>query len=344
MRIGIVTVYESITNLGSYLQAYALKEFLQEKGHEVIFIENIPAWKHIAKNLFKLNPKRELLIRQLKIIHFWEDMKSLPRVSKNKIKQAKIDCLIYGSDEIWNIENQYFRNGLFWGEGVNNIPKITYGISIGHLQEETLQKYSDYVEKIRKFKKILVRDLRTYDILSKYGIRRMELVCDPTLLLPLNKLERDISLPKCRYLLIYTYGLESKWIEFIKRFAEKKHLKIISVCFWHLWADQVIECSALQFSKLIAGAAYVFTTTFHGAIFTLLNHKHCCILPVREKVRDLVVRLHEEIHLLNETSDFDQLEKTMEIQFNIDEFESNLAALRKDSKQKLEDALKCLEK
>lgn len=344
MKIGIVTVYESITNLGSFLQAYALKEFLQDQGHEVIFIENIPVWKNVIKNVFKLNPKREVLLRQLKTFHFVRDMKLLPRISKSNIKTAGFDCLIYGSDEIWNIDNPYFRDGLFWGEGINDIPKISYGISMGHLKEETLRTYPKYLEDVKTFTKVLVRDKRTFDILHKNGIRKMSLVCDPTLLLPCNRLEREITLPKEKYLLVYTYGLDSGWINNIKKFAEKKHLKIISACFWHSWVDHVIECSALQFSTLIAGADYVFTSTFHGAIFTLLNHKQCCILPIREKVKDLVIKLHEEVHLVDEKADFSQLEKTMEIKFDTETFERNLIVLREDSIKKFEGVLKCLEK
>ena len=41
MKIGIVTVYESITNLGSFLQTYAMKTLLTELGHEVYILQNV---------------------------------------------------------------------------------------------------------------------------------------------------------------------------------------------------------------------------------------------------------------------------------------------------------------
>ena len=37
MKIGIVTVYDGL-NYGSFLQAYAMKRFLEDKGHEVLFM------------------------------------------------------------------------------------------------------------------------------------------------------------------------------------------------------------------------------------------------------------------------------------------------------------------
>lgn len=342
MKIGIVTIYESITNLGSFLQAYALKEFLQDAGHEIIFIENTSIWKSILKNELKLNPKREVLLRQLKTIYFIKDMKLLRRISKKEINNIGLDCLIYGSDEIWNMDNPYFNDPLFLGGIAPNIPKIAYGISMGHVKEQTLQMYPELFNNAKLFTKILVRDKRTYDILNKNGLQDMEMVCDPTLLLPLNRLEKWIDRPKEKYMLVYTYGLEEKWIKYIEKFAKEKCLKIISACFWHPWADRVIECSALQFSQLIAGAEYVFTTTFHGAIFTLLNHKQCCILPIRVKVKELVKQLHEECHLIDESSNFSQIEQTFEIKFDTEKFEKNLTLLRTDSIRILEGVLKCL--
>ena len=40
MNIGIITVYESIDNYGSYLQAYALKRYLEQLGHTVFLLKN----------------------------------------------------------------------------------------------------------------------------------------------------------------------------------------------------------------------------------------------------------------------------------------------------------------
>ena len=41
MKIGIVTVYDSIVNYGSFLQAYALSAVLEERGHDTYFIRRM---------------------------------------------------------------------------------------------------------------------------------------------------------------------------------------------------------------------------------------------------------------------------------------------------------------
>lgn len=344
MKIGIVTVYESITNLGSFLQAYALKEVLELMGHEVCIIQNKSKWQSVCKCIMKLNPKREFFLRIKKSKYFLEDMKKVKLLPKEKMQLEKLDCIVYGSDEIWNLDNPYFREGVFWGKGAEKISKIAYAISMGAMSGETFQKYEKRILDVCQFDKIMVRDEHTHKILKKYNLENMDMVCDPTLLLPLSIMEENVEIPKEKYLLVYTYGVDKSIIEQIKKFAENKQLKIVSVCFWHLWVDEVIECSALQFSKLISGASYVFTSTFHGAIFTLLNHKQCCILPYREKVRDIVVKLGEDKYLISETCNQEKFRETMEQNFDSDRFEIDLMKIRSESIEKLEGALQCLKK
>lgn len=344
MKIGIVTVYESITNLGSFLQAYALKTVLETEGHEVYVIQNMSKWKSVQKCVMKINPKREFFLRIQKSKYFLEDMKKLKLLPKEKMHLEKLDCIIYGSDEIWNLDNSYFREGLFWGEGAERISKLAYAVSMGAMSEETFQSYENRKLDVCKFDKIMVRDEHTHQILKKCNIENLEEVCDPTLLLPLSKMEEDVKIPKEKYLLVYTYGVDKNMIKQIKKFAENEQLKIVSVCFWHSWVDEVIECSALQFSRLISGAAYVFTSTFHGAIFTLLNHKQCCILPYREKVKDIVVKLGEQKYLISETCDQEIFKETMEQKFDSEKFEMDLMKIRSESIEKLEGTLQCLKK
>ena len=42
MKIAIVTVYDSVVNFGSFLQAYAMSKVLESRGHEVFFVRRMP--------------------------------------------------------------------------------------------------------------------------------------------------------------------------------------------------------------------------------------------------------------------------------------------------------------
>ncbi|MGM9600091.1 MAG: polysaccharide pyruvyl transferase family protein [Faecousia sp.] len=341
MKIGIVTIYESITNMGSFLQAYALKTVLEQLGHEVCFIQNVPTYKTAANLLFRLNPKRELLLRVSKCWNFYKDTKQLKLVPKEELNSHGLDLLVYGSDEIWNLENAYFRDPLFWGIGQSQIRKIAYAISIGAMEETVAMDFPKLIDGLSDFAEIFARDERTHSFLEKRLSYDPKFVCDPTILLPLEYLTKPGKKLNKKYLLVYTYGLDGEMEKLVVNFARRKGLKIVSPCFWHVWADKVIECSALELSSLMADAEYVFTTTFHGAIFSLLNHKQCCIFPVREKVADVVKRLGEESRLIDEHCNEKHFEEILNMPFDSEDFENRVKQWRESSMQQLREALEC---
>jgi len=343
MRINIVTIYQPFTNLGSFLQAYALKIALNEMGHKVSFVKIDSHFFQALRMVTKINPKREFFLRASKAFYAITD---LSKLDYNSVEQTNksADLVIFGSDEIWNIVNPYFRHPTFWGLPFRHIPMIGYAVSSGHAQYDDFKKYSYLTSNIVDFTEILSRDKHTRDLIKETLGINSELVVDPTLLIDVSKLSAPIKLPAQKYLLVYTYGLNSHMISVVKQFAKKHNLIIVSPCFWHIWADRVIECSALQFSALIKGAEYVFTTTFHGAIFSLINHSRCCILPVREKVRAVCETLQCADRLISDNDCFDVFDNKINIPLDVETFENNLSALRADSLKKLTNAIQISQK
>lgn len=341
MKIGIITIYEPTTNLGSFLQTFALQKVLESYGQEVYTVQSHSTCESISKVVFKINPKREFFLRLKKAKYSLHDIKKLKLIDRENVNE--LDGLVYGSDEIWNLDNPYFQDGLFWGEN-EKLPQIAYAVSVGAVDEKTICQHVSFINSINNFKCILVRDVRTQDIVEKITNNRNNIVCDPTMLIPVEKMSEDIKPLKHKYILVYTYGIDMPLIKHIKKFAEEHNLKIVSVFFWHIWADQILECSALQFSTYIKNADYVFTTTFHGAVFTMLNHKKCCIYPYRLKVKNIVQQMKEEKHLISENCSYAEFEQTMNLEFDDDAFEERLKEYRIFSNDKLKDALKCLKK
>lgn len=341
MKVGIITVYEPTTNLGSFLQTYALQEVLKSYGNDVYIVQSHSTRESIAKVVFRINPKREFFLRLKRATYAIQDIKRVKLIKRNNIK--RLDGLVYGSDEIWNLDNSYFHDGFFWGEN-ETLPKIAYAVSVGAVDEQRICADNSFKNSINDFNRILVRDTRTHDIVQKITNVSNDMVCDPTMLIPVDRMSESIKPLKYKYLLVYTYGIDAPLINQIKRFATEHDLKIVSVFFWHIWADQVIECSALQFSTYIKNAEYVFTTTFHGAVFTMLNHKKCCIYPYREKVRSIVLQMQEGEHLIDKDCSYDEFEQTMQLEYDSAAFEERLEKYRFFSHNKLKEAIGCLEK
>ena len=75
-------------------------------------------------------------------------------------------------------------------------------------------------EGAKDFKCILSRDTNTKQLLQEvFGINT-QLVVDPTLLVKVDELSEKIPLPKYKYLLVYTYGIDGAIIELLRKFAE----------------------------------------------------------------------------------------------------------------------------
>ena len=342
MRLGIVTVYDGVSNIGSYLQAYAMQMALEKLGHQVYFVEKTTVPKRIWEHIARLNPKRAFFLR---LASGWNYLiaSRVFRFMKPEQVTQELDGLLFGSDEIWNMDNPFFKDPLFFGTGYD-IPKIAYAVSVGAMEQTTLDNHQENVTGLHDFKRVLVRDDRTQQMMGTLLKQELPLVCDPTLLVGKEALQQPVKLPQKKYILVYSYGLDEQMIDNIRRFAAEKDLKIVSAHFWHHFCDSVIPCSPLQFGSLMAGAEYVFTSTFHGAIFAMLNHTRCCILPVREKVRDVVIRMGQQTRLIHADSDYVTFRNTIIQEFAVDRFEQILEQYQQDSKTLLVEALKCLEK
>lgn len=341
MRIGIVTVYDAITNIGSYLQAYSMKTVLEQFGHEVVFIEKESVWKSISNCAFKINPKRAFFHRLKRCANYHAAAKFFEFVAYSDVVNAKLDLLLFGSDEIWNMDNPYFNDQLFWGRGIESIPRVAYAVSMGALSEHTLQTNIELVNEVDNFKSVCVRDLRTQKLVQEICGKKYPIVCDPTFLVSNDIFSRSCKLPKQKYLLVYSYGVDDALEKRIRSYAKTHGLKIVSAFFWHVWCDMTITCSPFEFSYLIKNAECVFTSTFHGAVFTMLNEKQCCIYPAREKVADLVCRfgLHEK--LVYETCSQEKFDLTMDAEFPTSEFRRKLKLIRDESLELLGETLKC---
>ena len=296
MKIGIVTVQDS-NNFGSFLQAYALQHVLQEMGHEVVFIRS-RSRDYIKRIFYRVRPSRRELLHFLAYVsENWRGRKKYRKFQKelkcfrviDQYKDEPLDLVILGSDEIWNVNTAVFRLPIFYGEGM--APVMAYAVSIGDAE---IEEMSCIPEKLfHRIQPILSRDKHTADFLRSIGIES-PVVCYPTFLVNKSIFLRSYHhrlLKGQPFILIYSYGLEQNIVDSICAFARQHHLRILSACFSFEWCDGTFDCAALDFCTVLEQAAYVFTSTFHGTIFSILNHKQFVSLPVSRKTEDLLESL-----------------------------------------------------
>lgn len=296
MKIGVVTVQDS-NNFGSFLQAYALQMVLQNMGHEVVFLRS-RSKGYIKRLFYRVYPeKREILHLPTFVRTNWQGWRKYQRFQKEQecfcvldhYQDEPLDLVVLGSDEIWNVKTAVFRKPIFYGEGMASV--MAYAVSIGAASVEDMRCVPK--TRFRHISPILARDSYTSEFLSTLKIEA-PVVCDPTFLVDKCVFQRPYHSPLLNgqpFLLVYSYGLEQRIVEALKIFAKTKNLKIYSACFPFAWCDGVFDCAALDFCAVMEKASYVFTSTYHGTIFSILNHKQFVSLPQSRKTSDLLSKL-----------------------------------------------------
>lgn len=323
MKIAIVTVYDSVVNIGSFLQAYAMSKVLESRGHEVFFVRRMPndeilkRFNRLAKIQNSVSSKKgikaKFLSQRSKYVIQREmdanknrykcslsDWKSIKIIDPAEIEDCGIQLVICGSDEIWNIHNKDIDLDFYSCGWVKHIPKLAYAISSGNSKTSEYLNDPEFFNAVGDFCKILPRDQMTQSMISDITNVKESIVCDPTLLLgqdgfTLTNKGKEFG----KYILVYSYFLTRKEKKFIKKYARNNGLKIISPCIYSSIADEVVYTSALDFPSLVFNAECVYTTTFHGTIFSLMFAKRFCALSRLPKVANLLEQLETYDHELN---------------------------------------------
>ena len=344
MRICIVTLYKTI-NSGSFLQAYALKKYLENNGHEVCFLKIKYTFKVRLRNFLKY-PKS--LIKNgftgLKILfntnrEFYKMQKML-NLDSYKDVMKKADIIVLGSDTIWNIdsENLLKLREVFFGNIFEDKKKISYAASFANAKLEKLNKYQDIKEGLNNINYISVRDTYSLDIANKLSNKKAYLVCDPTLLLDKKEYNSLVSKKENeKYIFTYLFSdLSDAQKKELKDFAKKRGLKIISGTQKYGWCNEKVSNTPDTFLSYINGAEYVITDTFHGTIFsTIFNKNYVVINRNKKKVNDFITRIKLNEKLVNN----DEFISVLNNEIDYVEINSILSDYRKDSIEFLYKAL-----
>ena len=286
MKCGIVTVYNS-ENCGSFLQGYALAQFLKNCGHEAVFIRQ-NFGDHSAS-------RRNYLIKQAKTA-LRGDFRGVKLLAKRRalfrqaiaghlqvVKNAKgLDCCVLGSDVIWDVTGGLFRNHhrFFWGSQFYPTKVISYAASIGFAKKEDLEKQDFIRDSLKKMTAVSVRDELSRELLQPYCDKEIHLVCDPTYLLSREAYDA-IAVPTDleKFIFLYCYGnLPAADRKAIQQIAAQEGLKTITFGTFNKWCDISLPYDPLLFLSIYDKADYVITNTFHGTVFSTIYEKRFAVI------------------------------------------------------------------
>ena len=194
-RVGILTLHRSL-NAGAFLQAFSLQETLRDIGVEPEFltIKNWSVMRRQFRRLFSRKPLKTLFnIRSL-----YAYKSCLQRLKESPLSiddnLSMLQCVVVGSDELWNLENPTFEtNPAFFGVGVDR-PCIAYAPSLNRSKKETIVNDKRNLEEgLLSFKYVSGRDQMTITMLEAIRKAPASRTLDPTFLYPLKAKTTPVS-------------------------------------------------------------------------------------------------------------------------------------------------------
>lgn len=298
MKIKILT-YHRAHNYGAVLQAFALKEIIKDLGYEV---EIIDYWSWNHQGDYQLIPKFrrssirstlssfiQLLVKIIPILarryrfnffirNFLVQRSGIIRL-KEDLEMIQSDLIVLGSDQIWRKSNyadtpdyewEYF--GDYFGPKTS---LISYAASMGVVSSSKTE-ITNIIKRLKKFKKISVRELNLKETLLKNGLDNVKQVLDPCFLLGKDQWTKIFNLHSTdeKYILVYNLR-ESKKIDLqAKEISNQLGFKIIRITGnannWYLTNYTLQGSGPIGFLNLIKNAQFVISSSFHGVVFSII--------------------------------------------------------------------------
>lgn len=249
MKISILTL-QNIHNYGSMLQGYATQILFEKEGYEVEIVNYVRKdaafWTSI-RDYGKDNNRLKGLAKMIAVIPtkikftlIWNKfskkhlkLSNYKYFTEDDFHKHKIEADIYcvGSDQVWNTK---WNKGLlpeFFLSYAYGKKRISFCSSIGkaELSDDEKSFFSNY---LNDFSKISVRENRAVEILNDIGIKNVDLLLDPTLLVGndvWNHLAYKRRLIKKNYLLVYQLNNNKNFDQYVENFAKTHHLKLVRI-------------------------------------------------------------------------------------------------------------------
>ena len=331
MKIGILT-HHYINNYGAFLQAWALSEAVKQMfpDDDVQIIDyvntkhaiiNAGGWFRFYKNRenFKCWCQKTKLPKTFKVARNKNMILSARCHNAKKINKMNFDCIIVGSDEVWNFNDKKGNAPIKFGEGLECKNLIAYAPSVGQTTAD--QVLPDYVIKgIKKFKAVSARDDLTAELVKKVSGREAERVLDPTFLAEFPKAELKVQ-KKPYIMFYYCDGLPSAIKDQIFEYAEKNGYAVYGAgeCDKR-YMEITVNLTPFEWVEMFRNASFVFTGTFHGTVFSILNRKQFMVYltnPSRiKKVTALLKEFGIENREINDDYIFDLSQMSSEIDYD----------------------------
>lgn len=354
MKIGILTQTPSL-NYGGILQNYALQQILKKMGHKpVTFLFRQKSSILLCAFDWLKAVVRVLLGKHGRFPDYKKDglELTLPFIEKNidctdninfifpvHIKKYGVKCMIVGSDQVWRslynggvLKYMYlsFVNG-------HQCLRIAYAASFGiDYWEYTEDQTRLCAGLAKRFDAISVREKSGIKLCKEYlGVDAIE-VLDPTLMLSAEHYANLCKgVPQCneKFVAAYVLDLNSEKRAMVEKFADSLELPVRLFS-----AGKNANLTVEGWLAIFRDATYVITDSFHGTVFSIINHKPFISIANENRGASRFHSLLGKFDLDGRLfSDFSELKQLPDINWTI--VDAKIAEWQKTSKKFLEKAL-----
>ena len=290
-KYGLITIHDT-QNYGSLLQTYGLYKAINIITNSIELIDyknDAIATRETSFSLKECHGPKGLIKHFLwhpdmkkRYDAFWDFMKSNMKISKeynrNNISCAndEFDSFIIGSDIVWGMEITGNDFTYFLDFANDSKEKIAFSASIGNKWGNEV--IPNIQKLLLRFKYISVREEQAVKWLKEVGIENVENTCDPTMLWDGDEWKQyidDSITPHDKYVLIYMADAQKKNIKDAIKYAKANNFSVYYVNFYSkVYGTKSIKpYSVGQWLSLIANAECVFTSSYHGLMFSMYFHK-----------------------------------------------------------------------
>lgn len=311
-KIGLLLAYKN-TNYGAQLQAWATQRIVESFGFDTEIIEYRSRYpldslnfdRGVIRYLFisYKNKKLRTKVRKSDITDklYNENKSSRERIYKDFIKRnlhnikqyvgkkqlldgvRDYSAVIIGSDQKW-LPGACFSLLSSMRFVPKGIRRISYATSLG-VSEYPKYCWSSSRKMWKSIDFLSVRESQGANIIKQIcGDIPVSEVIDPTYLLTAKEWEQIVPSKRLldkKYMFCYFLGNDDESKKCAQRYAVENHLFLVSILsneslskIDNSYADKIVTNSTPEdFINWIRGAEVVFTDSFHGLAFSVINKK-----------------------------------------------------------------------
>lgn len=288
-NIAIIT-WINYPNYGTYLQAYALQQYIKSLGYnckilnDKNYITSSFNWRlELKKIAWVLNEHyRNYRNSWNHSLSLYESFKTKHLEIENTISQDDLniqyDAFVCGSDQIWNPFCLSNPQSKFYYADFSYKKKIAYAPSIG-VSEVPLQYKDLFRELTGNFEFLSSREQQGVDALHELTGKEVTKVVDPTMLLDAKQWNMLLSSSQAcnekNYILAYFLTPNPIFVQTALKYARQRGMKLKmfytdkSYCNYNC---DLVSAGPIEFMSYIKNAECLFTDSFHGSIFASIFH------------------------------------------------------------------------